>query len=57
MTVALWLTKTVKLVYEQITKKVYLFLFPVLPAMIAATWAGVKAHFGNSSEDILAPKE
>ncbi|XP_054719209.1 diuretic hormone receptor-like [Uloborus diversus] len=27
-----------------------------LPAVIAATWAGTKAHFGNNIEDVLAPQ-
>ncbi|CAL1300241.1 unnamed protein product [Larinioides sclopetarius] len=35
---------------------VYALIGWVLPALVVATWAGVKGHVGNSIEDVLAPQ-
>ncbi|KFM74893.1 Diuretic hormone receptor, partial [Stegodyphus mimosarum] len=35
---------------------IYAVIGWVLPALIAATWAGVKGHFSNTIDDILVPQ-
>ncbi|KAF8792293.1 Diuretic hormone receptor like protein [Argiope bruennichi] len=41
---------------DNIKMYVYAVIGWVLPALVVATWAGVKGHVGNTIEDVLAPQ-